>query len=461
MADFVPRKFAATSINNGQRFNAKDGVTANAINAPIEAALLMQKLVENPIDDADVGSAGVPTITIEEGPNGPYFKFANFAGLVGMTPQDVLAFIAAHNDNVNAHPQLYTKIQKYVDERFEAYEPEGGTVNGSVEPVPDSIAQRDTYGSLYGKNETEYDDPVEIDTYVDADELITRDTLKKYAIPKPRGSTHLQIGVYVRTGESTELYDIDMYPQKDSINFITSGGVYRGFESYKDDLSLIFATREELKAKQDKLTFDGTPTKDSQNPVTSDGVYAEFYEFSTAYDQIIANVKSECKQYTDEQIGDIETGASGYADVTIAEITLEDDTASIKITSDTFADIDKVTDFIITFEIAKPTESNTASNPLYVKFNGITSAVIGRQVSGWAHNSYILNGTVASFCIGTSRMCIAPTALGANGTINYALGTVKNLLPATLNSIEIVPANPSELPIPAGSKIKIEGRVTK
>lgn len=153
----------------------------------------------------------------------------------------------------------------------------------------------------------------------------------------------------------------------------------------------------------------------------------------------------------------------GCRDVTIADITLEEDVVSIDITRDDFADVDKVTDLIITFEIAipNPISSNTATNPLYVKFNGITAAVIGKQVSGWAHEKYVLNGTLVSLNIGTSRMCIAPTALGANNTINYALGTVKNLLPATLNSIEIVPANPSELPIPAGSKIKIEGRVTK
>lgn len=168
------------------------------------------------------------------------------------------------------------------------------------------------------------------------------------------------------------------------------------------------------------------------------------------------------KKYVDDLVANIETsGTGGYTGVTIADTTLEEDSASIIITKDTFADIENVKDLLITFEIAMPTESNTVNNPLYVKFNGTTAAVIGKQVSGWAHDKFVLTGTLVSLNIGTSRMCIAPTALGANNTIHYALGTVRNLLPASLNSIEIVPANSSELLIPAGSKIKIEGRVIK
>lgn len=169
--------------------------------------------------------------------------------------------------------------------------------------------------------------------------------------------------------------------------------------------------------------------------------------------------RADTKYVLKEELDGTETG--GYADVTIADITLDEDAASVKITSETFADISKVRDLIITFAIAKPIESNTAENPLYVKFNAVTAAVIGKQASGWAHNSYILNGTVTSFCIGTNRMCIAPMVFGANNIITYDLNTVKNLLPATLNSIEIVPANPQGLSITKGSVIKIEGRVAK
>lgn len=41
---------------------------------------------------------------------------------------------------------------------------------------------------------------------------------------------------------------------------------------YTNDLSV--PRKEDVDAKQNKLTFDSTPTKDSGNPVTSGGVWA-------------------------------------------------------------------------------------------------------------------------------------------------------------------------------------------
>lgn len=47
MANFEPKEFNASDINGGQKFNAGDGITPEAINAPIESALLMQKIAKN------------------------------------------------------------------------------------------------------------------------------------------------------------------------------------------------------------------------------------------------------------------------------------------------------------------------------------------------------------------------------------------------------------------------------
>jgi hypothetical protein len=43
-------------------------------------------------------------------------------------------------------------------------------------------------------------------------------------------------------------------------------------KSTLDSIMKIFVKKEDLEAKQDKLTFDTIPTEDSQNPVTSEGI---------------------------------------------------------------------------------------------------------------------------------------------------------------------------------------------
>jgi hypothetical protein len=74
-----------------------------------------------------------------------------------------------------------------------------------------------------------------------------------------------------------------------------------------------------LKDKQDKLTFDNKPTNGSQNPVTSDGVFKEFYEFSTAYNKIIGEVKTESKEYTDSELQSLANSQNEYLSNTITQ----------------------------------------------------------------------------------------------------------------------------------------------
>ena len=46
MANFEPKTFNASDINGGQKFRNGDGISAEAINAPIESALFAQKMVK-------------------------------------------------------------------------------------------------------------------------------------------------------------------------------------------------------------------------------------------------------------------------------------------------------------------------------------------------------------------------------------------------------------------------------
>ena len=161
------------------------------------------------------------------------------------------------------------------------------------------------------------------------------------------------------------------------------------------------------------------------------------------------------------------SGTSGYEDVTIDDITLEEDTLSIEITSTTFADINKVTDLIITFEVAKPAEGNTADNPLYVRFNGSLAAVIGKTANGWANTGYIMQGKLFSTQVKDVRICLAQHTLAANGTSGYTMQTTLNPLSSVINSIQIIPYYNTDNKedtvylIPKGTKVKIVGRVVK
>lgn len=77
MANFEPKKFNASDINGGQKFNNGDGISAEAINAPIESALLMQGLATTQPRYSENG--GSPSVTIKDG----QFVFANLKGQKG------------------------------------------------------------------------------------------------------------------------------------------------------------------------------------------------------------------------------------------------------------------------------------------------------------------------------------------------------------------------------------------
>lgn len=243
----------------------------------------------------------------------------------------------------------------------------------------------------------------------------------------------------------------------------------------------IFALEE---GKQDKLVLDELPAKNSTKFVNSGGVYNGLQNLNNQISDTLTYFEQymDVKHVSKEDFGEIDKVLDGIieiqedlrdgnisvsdsTDVTIAEITLEEDTVSIEITSETFTDISKVKDLIITFQIAKATTKST--KPLYMRFKNAdvasdnpVVAVIGNTSGGWAHDGYILKGIFYSSCVGANRMCIAPYNLGANGQIAVDLCTTINVAPVKISAITIAPSLATEL-IPKGSIIKIEGRVTK
>lgn len=80
MAQFEAKLLNANEINGGQRYQNGDIVDADAINAPIEAALLIQSLATSEIDVTDADTDGVASVSIVQ-ENGRYkFKFSHIKG---------------------------------------------------------------------------------------------------------------------------------------------------------------------------------------------------------------------------------------------------------------------------------------------------------------------------------------------------------------------------------------------
>lgn len=81
---FTPKTFSSNSINSGYRYENGDVPTADAINAPIEAALLLQSLATNQPDISKASLIGTPNISITHDANGnPIFSFENMKGQKG------------------------------------------------------------------------------------------------------------------------------------------------------------------------------------------------------------------------------------------------------------------------------------------------------------------------------------------------------------------------------------------
>lgn len=79
MATFEAKKINAQEINNGNKYENGDIVDANAINAPIETALYVKKLVENqPTVSEQMGAR--PSVSIVDENGEPRFHFSSIKG---------------------------------------------------------------------------------------------------------------------------------------------------------------------------------------------------------------------------------------------------------------------------------------------------------------------------------------------------------------------------------------------
>ncbi len=75
---FKPQTFDINAINKGDKFTLSDGISPEAVNAPIEAAAYVQALATNEPNNSEAGLVGVPNVSIEQAEDGtPRFKFSN------------------------------------------------------------------------------------------------------------------------------------------------------------------------------------------------------------------------------------------------------------------------------------------------------------------------------------------------------------------------------------------------
>ena len=80
MAQFEAKTFNPSDINYGQRYQNGDIVDADAINAPIEAALLIQSLATSAVDVSDANTNGDVSVEIVKVGNQFKFKFSHIKG---------------------------------------------------------------------------------------------------------------------------------------------------------------------------------------------------------------------------------------------------------------------------------------------------------------------------------------------------------------------------------------------
>ena len=92
MEKFTPKTFTASDINGGNKFEDGDFVSPSAINAPIEAALLLQALATNaPVVETD--STKTPKVLIRNNT----FVFKNLGS--GEANIEVDSYLSAFSDN--------------------------------------------------------------------------------------------------------------------------------------------------------------------------------------------------------------------------------------------------------------------------------------------------------------------------------------------------------------------------
>jgi hypothetical protein len=121
MASFTPKKIDLSKINNGQKYEVGDGISSDAINAPIEAAALLQSLATNPPDYSQAGNIGTPIVEIGGTEDSPKFVFKNLKGDTGKkgdTGARGASGTSAVLENENHNSDIDGYTQNFINSNF-------------------------------------------------------------------------------------------------------------------------------------------------------------------------------------------------------------------------------------------------------------------------------------------------------------------------------------------------------
>lgn len=116
MAKFEPKNFDIEQINNGNRYNDGDAISNEAINAPIEAAALLQSLATNAPNINEIDATTDPSVTIEHLPDGsPRFVFKGLKGKRGDSGLDNGASLSNElgDSDIDGYTQQMTNALTY------------------------------------------------------------------------------------------------------------------------------------------------------------------------------------------------------------------------------------------------------------------------------------------------------------------------------------------------------------
>ena len=203
MANFTPNKFDINSINGGQRFVDGDGITPDAINAPIESALFMQSLATKAPDISEANNVGNASVSIIEDESGARFKFSNLKGEPSATT------VYRYSVRVFCAPSSTLYPFTYFDFSFESTKPFSYTTTS-----------------------------INISQFIEFISSCFR-PLSVIAIPCIVTGETEGVGVFTGSYTSSSLYDV-------SIDFISSNGQYERFVLDETFIGSIVVQRNSL-----------------------------------------------------------------------------------------------------------------------------------------------------------------------------------------------------------------------
>lgn len=196
-------------------------------------------------------------------------------------------------------------------------------------------------------------------------------------------------GVYDSLAGKQDNLVFDTTPKSGSLNPVTSGGLFTAFSNKLDktgtaaratadasgnDITTTYATKTEVNAKQDALSFDAAPTSNSANPVTSNGIY----EALANKVDVVSGKGLSTNDYTTDEKNKLEGIATG-AQVNVIESVKVNGTAltpsnkAVNIDLSNYAtkgDVSAIPKFAVTVVASLPTSDISTSTIYLVSNNG-------------------------------------------------------------------------------------------